>query len=162
MGEPMGLGAGLELIGPLGGRYIYRDRLEVILSEKEDMRLAGSIDGRFDGLDSIFIRGTKKGRAKKATVEISLSAASNTTGGSISFAAASTVASSRLSSAGGFAGGREIKIDLVETSLRDINALLNSIRYLVSTFSVKGEKETMRIAVRYGQEKAEVAFEVIL
>lgn len=161
MGNPMDLGKGLELVGPLGGEYIYRDRLEVILGEREDMRIAGSIDGRFDGLNSIFIRGTKNGRVKKAVVEFTLSSSNSTTGGSISFSAASTIASSRLLTAGGFAGGREIRFELVDASLKDVNALLNSMRYLVGK-QEKGEKETMRIRVQYGTEKAELTFEIVL
>lgn len=155
LGNPIGLGEGMELVLP--EVYNYRSRLDLIASEVKNLNTLGSIDGRFEGLDLIFIRGTKV--PSVSGVEISVSTSN---GGTVAWSSSSARISGRMGGEngdGGIIGGKELIVKLEKSSLRDVNVLLGSLVYLPSKDG-KVEKDQIKIKIVFGEEVQERTIEV--
>lgn len=158
------LGKGLELMLPV--EYRYQDRGEMVLLELDELELRGSIDGKFEGLDTIFVRGAQKTRVDYATVSIEVipSSSSSSTEGrgrgriALSSSSAKLTAASLLSPEGSIAGASSLLLQLERATLKDLNTIFNSLRYLPS----HGERnsEQIEIKVQFGEEKVEGKFEI--
>lgn len=165
LGKP-DLGRGIELRLPK--TYRYRSRVGLVQSETERPELKGSVDGAFDGLDVVFVRGVRRPRVDKAilTVEtdgpmsVSLSSSS-----SARLVATGQTGVTMGSGGGGggitssLTGASKWRVELDNCTLKDINAVLNSLRLVAP--SEAWTRDVLRIAVVYGDEKAQGQVDII-
>ncbi|KAI5481724.1 galactosyltransferase, glycosyltransferase family 31 and 32 protein, partial [Pseudohyphozyma bogoriensis] len=151
LGNPTDLGTGLELRLPT--TYVFRSRLELQTAEVSGLALAGSIDGRFDGLDLIFIRGAKEPRVRLAEIKITTQ-----WGGRLAFSSSSArLAGRSVSSDGAMGGLSEVFVRIEDATVKDVNAVLSTLVF------VPGERVSDEVSVRvaFGDEVAEGLFEVV-
>lgn len=146
LGKPL-LGQGLELRAP--STYRYRSRLSLIEEEVKHLELRGSVDGRFDGLDLIFMRGAQAPRVDRAEVRVTTQR-----GGKVTWSSSSArLAGRSMEGEGEVAGATGLVVVLEGASVRDVNAVLGSLRLLPGGVGWKGD--TMDIRVSFGEESAQ-------
>ena len=121
LGNGDDLGRGLELRLP--STYTFRSRLALATLEVPELDSLGSVDGRFDGLDLIFVRGAKEPKVSRATIVVE-----TTEGGRIAWSAKSGRPGGRSGTGQGeLGGGSEVKVVIDEATVKDVNAVLGSI-----------------------------------
>lgn len=140
------LGRGLSLVSPPA--YVFRSR--VSLAERGDPETwsAGSLDGAFEGLDVVFVRGAKSARGH-ATVEVVVKE------GSVAWASSSARLRGLDAKEGteGTKGGK-VRWEAKEASLQALNVVLASLVYLPSGKACsEGDKMTVKVA--FAKESAE-------
>lgn len=146
LGKPS-LGQGLELRAPK--TYQYRSRLSLIAEEVKNLDLIGSVDGRFDGLDLIFVRGATTPRVEKAEVRVT-----TRLGGKVTWASSSSRLPGRSQGGEGEdSGATELVISLEDATVRDVNTVLGSLRLLPGGSGWKGDELSIRVS--FGEEKVE-------
>lgn len=151
LGNSIDLGQGLDLRLP--ENYTYLSRLSLQTAEVPNLALLGSVDGRFDGLDLIYIRGTKTPRAEWAKIAVS-----TRIGGRVGFSSSSARIAGRSRDVDGSSPAvSEVLITLRDATLRDVNAVLGTLTY--SPGSQHGEDE-VKIEVEFGEEVARGSFVV--
>lgn len=157
LGTPKGLGAGLELRGPI--EYRYRTRAQLALDEVKNLDLVGSLDGRFEGLDIIFIRAAKAPRVERAKIVIKIGAGGT---GRVTWSSSSArLLGSSSSGEGELGGGKEISISLEkDVTVREVNTILGSIVYLPGRPG--GVYDLLQVEVRFGEERVEGRFKISL
>jgi len=145
LGQPT-LGAGLELRYPRA--YRYRSRLSLAEDEVKNLELLGSIDGQFDGLDIIFVRGVASPGPHTADIKLS-----TLHGGRIVMCSSSSkLAAGSATGEGERGGGKVVEYRLEGTNLREVNVILSSMRYLPP----RGGEVTLdelEIVVRIGEDR---------
>ncbi|KAM0752414.1 hypothetical protein T439DRAFT_207542 [Meredithblackwellia eburnea MCA 4105] len=154
LGNPQGLGAGLDLRAP--SKYIYRSRLALEREEVKDLDTLGSLDGRFEGLNVIFIRATKSPRAPSASVVIETK-----NGGRITVSSSSGRAKGRVSLDvidGELGGSERVRFDYDgSTSVKDINTILSSLSFSPRPGVLK---DWLRVFIRFGDEELDRTIEI--
>ncbi|GAA5907533.1 hypothetical protein JCM5296_004108 [Sporobolomyces johnsonii] len=154
LGQPV-LGAGLELRHPEG--YTYRSRTALEQREVKNLDLVGSVDGRFDGLDLVFVRGVRSSRPARAEIRLSTSQ-----GGRLSVSSSSARLTTRSERGEGeLGGGTEVRYVLGEARLRDVNAVLSTMSYLPPLDGMV-RRDEIRVQVRLGEEAVEGTIRVEL
>ena len=152
-GRPV-LGQGLELLGP--DQYAFRPRQALIDAEVKQLELHGSIDGRFDGLDIVFIRGARRASVPRAVVRVATSA-----GGAIMAGSSSARLAGRTGRGdGGLAGGDEWVVRMEGATVKDVNTVLGGWVY-VPPRGGAGGIDWVTVAVDFGEEKAERVVKVV-
>ncbi|KAL8281164.1 hypothetical protein RQP46_006522 [Phenoliferia psychrophenolica] len=153
LGQPEGLGAGLELRHP--ETYSYRSRLALQTQEVKELALLGSVNGRFEGLDLIFVRAARTPRVARAEVIVEA-----TQGGRITLASSSGRLKGRVSSEvvdGELGGAAEVAVRIDDASLKDVNAVLASLAFAPG----QNETDEVRIKIVFGDEIAEGRIRVL-
>jgi hypothetical protein len=153
----------------LPSSYVYRTRTSEQQHETPNLSLLGSLDGRFDGLDLISLRGLPSSLSSlpsssslAAVAQIRLSTLQ---GGHVALSTSSAKLAGRTSTGEGEIGGAsEIVLSLSsETRLRDINAVLSDVVYL-PPYSREGggdgKKDEIRIEVKWGGETVEGVIQI--
>lgn len=145
LGNGDDLGRGLELRLP--STYTFRSRLALATLEVPELDSLGSVDGRFDGLDLIFVRGAKEPKVSRATIVVE-----TTEGGRIAWSAKSGRPGGRSGTGQGeLGGGSEVKVVIDEATVKDVNAVLGSMVYLPGT----KRRDEMLVRVVFGEEEAQ-------
>ena len=132
---------GLELRAPQ--RYRYQSRAALLVDGTEAVALLGSLDGRFDGLNVVYARGTRQTRVERASVRVT-----SELGGAMF-----TTASARRTSG---VGSRTLTAEMRDATLRDLNILLGSIVYVRGT----ARADVLRIDVEFGDERANASIAI--
>ncbi|GAA5827980.1 hypothetical protein JCM11251_005676 [Rhodosporidiobolus azoricus] len=161
---------GLELRFPPS--YVYRARTTEQQLETPHLDLLGSLDGRFDGLDLISLRGVPSSFSSSPSPSpfssfrlpayIHLSTSPSPSGGRVALLPSSSRLPGRTSSGEGEpAAAQELVLSLPEATLRDINAVLVGVVYLppvrrasAQEDGEKGQDEVL-IEVKWGEEKVQ-------
>ncbi|GAA5991412.1 hypothetical protein JCM10908_003301 [Rhodotorula pacifica] len=131
--------------------YTYRTRTALEAAETADIDLVGSLDGRFDGLDLIMVRGVpEQSPQSAATLRFTTSR-----GGRIVLSAGSGSSGTwartnrgEADPAGGSATA--IRLDPQQTSLRAINSILRGISYAPPTDLDAEQSDCLGIEVEWG------------
>lgn len=145
LGTPL-LGQGLELVAP--NEYVYKSRVDMLQREVDNLDLLGSIDGRFDGLDLIFVRGVSQPSVPRAELSVSTH-----NGGRGTWTSSSARRAGRSSTGEGEVGGAtELSLSIQNATLKDVNAVLGSLRLLPGPGT--WHDETIEIQVVFGDERA--------
>ncbi|GAA5974393.1 hypothetical protein JCM11641_005256 [Rhodosporidiobolus odoratus] len=141
--------------------YTFRSRAAGQHDENPDAQLLGSLDGRFEGLDLIYLQGalpTASFPSSRARAEIRLSTSFG--GGRIALlSAAAKVAGRAMNRDGEMGAASEIRLVVEDASLRDINAFLVGIVYVPPSSGGRAAREAMvdglSIEVVWGGERVE-------
>ncbi|GAA5914087.1 hypothetical protein JCM6882_001844 [Rhodosporidiobolus microsporus] len=165
---------GLELRFPPS--YTFRARTTEQQLETPHLDLIGSLDGRFDGLDLISLRGVPSSSSLSSTsssfrlpasIRLSISPSNSGNGvGRVALLPSSARLAARTSAGEGEpAAAREASFSLMDATLRDVNAVLAGVVYLPPLSprtaegdeAEKGEKvvDELVIEVKWGEEKVE-------
>ncbi|GAA6033746.1 hypothetical protein JCM8097_004410 [Rhodosporidiobolus ruineniae] len=159
--------AGLDLRFPPS--YTFRARTTEQQLETPHLDLLGSLDGRFDGLDLVSLRGLPSSFASlssssppRAPAKLRLSTSA---GGRVALAPSSARLAGRTAAGEGeLAAASEAVFTLQDASLRDINAVLAGVVYVPprSDGSTESKQDELRVEVEWGGEKVEgrIALEV--
>lgn len=130
--------------------YTYRTRTEMEAMEAGPVDLLGSLDGRFDGLDLISVRGVPKTAAAggaSATIRLATSR-----GGHIVLSAGSGSSGTSIRTDQGEAdpaGGEtiELRTRSQQTNLRLVNSILRGIAYVPPAAADATKSDVLRIEV---------------
>lgn len=152
LGKPV-LGRGLELRLP--STYTYRSRLSLIQQEVEHLDLRGSVDGRFDGLDLIFVRGPLQSSVDRAGIS-----ARTRHGGRLTWTTSARLTGRSREGDGEVGGGSELSVSTDNATLKDVNAVLRSLRIIPG--GQDWSRESVEIKVNFGAEVAEGTIQVIV
>ena len=153
LGQPEGLGAGLELRHPK--TYAYRSRLALQTQEAKDLAFLGSVNGRFEGLDLVFVRAAKTPRVPRASIVVG-----TTNGGRITLTSTSGRVKGRSSGDvvdGELGGAAEVAVRIDDASVKDVNAVLSSLAFAPG---VKSSPDEVRIRIVFGEEVVEARIRV--
>lgn len=156
LGKPSGLGAGLELRFPK--TYQYKSRGMLMKEEVMELENAGSLNGRFEGMDILFVRAAKFSRVSKAEIVIRVREGSIAMSSSSGRLTASTLEGNREGEIG---NGKEIKIDLENVTVKDVNTILGSFIYVPSS-SRSSRSDLVGISVTFGKEVVEGNIDILL
>lgn len=153
LGQPTGLGAGLDLVHPT--TYVFRSRLALLTQEAKKLSLRGSVDGRFDGLDLIFVRAARTPTAKHAEVTVEA-----LRGGRLTLASSSGRVKGRSATTvvdGELGGGARVSVTIEDATVKDVNAVLAALAFAPGPGARPDE---VRIRVVFGDEVVEGSFGV--
>ncbi|KAK4692149.1 hypothetical protein P7C70_g9192, partial [Phenoliferia sp. Uapishka_3] len=154
LGRPEGLGAGLELRHPT--RYVYRSRLDLQTQEVKHLATLGSVDGRFEGLDLIFVRAARTPKVDRAEVVVEA-----LKGGRITFSTSSARVKGRSAvdiTDGELGSSSKVTLRIDDATLKDVNAALASFAF---SPGAKGVQDEVRVRVVFGEEVVEGSFLVV-
>jgi len=132
-------------------RYTYRARSALALDEVPHLDLLGSLDGRFDGLDVIAVRGALPSGLTSARAEVRLSAAR---GGKVALEAPGSLGGRTGTGEAEPAAGQELRFVLDDARLKDINLVLRGATYVPPPGGEVREDE-LRVVVEWGGERLE-------
>ncbi|GAA5915739.1 uncharacterized protein JCM6883_002941 [Sporobolomyces salmoneus] len=124
--------------------YRYQNRLALVQEEVGNVELYGSLDGKLEGFDLIFLRSLSSSPPGSFRARIRLSTLK---GGRIDLTSTRSVRAER---AGG-GGAEEIDLRLEKATLKEVNTILSSIRYL-SPEQGNVETDELGIEVEIGKE----------
>lgn len=126
-----------------------------------DARWGGSLDGAFEGLDVIFVRGLKSGGKGEVVVEVTTREGQVFwTSSSARLRGLSPALPDTLSPARATKGGSKIRWESASADLKQTNVVLSSLRYDPSGSAACGEGDTVKVAVWMQGGKVEKAVEV--
>lgn len=144
LGQPQGLGDGIELRLP--SSYVYRSRQRLREEEVANLQYLGSLDGRFEGLDLIYIRGTKEAKVTRAEMVVMAKL------GKVAYGSSSARVHGIAGDRDGEGGsGKVLRVELEDATLKDVNVLLGSLVYLPAS----GTSDEVNIRIEFGLEVAE-------
>ncbi|GAA5906313.1 hypothetical protein JCM8208_003512 [Rhodotorula glutinis] len=130
-------------------QYTYRARSALARDEVPHLDLLGSLDGRFDGLDLVAVRGALPSGLTSARAEVRLSTAR---GGKVALEPPGSLGGRTGSGEAGPAAGEEVRFVLDDARLKDINAVLRSAVYVPPSGDEVREDE-LRVVVEWGGER---------
>jgi hypothetical protein len=112
------------------------------MDREPNVDFVGSLDGRFDGLDVIYVRSIASPGSFEVKVQVSTAA-----GGRIAIGSSS----SSMPGEGGGGGAKEVEFRLEAARLKEVNVLLASIRYL-PPLERAVETDELSLLVAMGEE----------
>ncbi|BGP36168.1 hypothetical protein JCM10449v2_000066 [Rhodotorula kratochvilovae] len=134
-------------------RYIYRSRVSLAQLETPHLALRGSLDGHFDGLDLLSVRGALSSGERSARAEVRLSTAR---GGRVAHAPPGALPARTARGEAELAGGTDVRVVLDRARVRDVNALLRGVAYVPPVREEEGVwEDELRIVVDWGGERLE-------
>ncbi|GAA5877911.1 hypothetical protein JCM8547_005535 [Rhodosporidiobolus lusitaniae] len=153
---------GLDLRFP--SSYTYRARTTALQQEEPHLSLLGSLDGRFEGLDLISLRGIPSSFSPSSSFSSARIRLFTSSGGRIALSPSSARLSGRTAAGEGEVGAAsDIVLELEDgTKLKDINALLVGVVYLPPRLVEPAGREAgatkrdeLKIEVEWAGEKVE-------
>lgn len=152
MGKDLRSPRGIELRYPNTYRYktcqvTYGNRRDQDAPSCQD----GSLEGTFQGLDAIFIRGVHHPRVASARLTF------KTKSGTLQWSAPGTV---RARPSRTYRDGTQVTIDLPDATLQDVNLHLSSFVYVPGTLT-DALRDEISLQVTFGREKVQGAVLII-
>lgn len=141
-------------------RYTYRARTALAQQEVPNLDLRGSLDGHFDGLDLVAVRGALPSGEGSARAEVRLI---TSMGGRVALVMPGVVGGGTAGGEAGPAAGEEVRFAIEDARLRDVNAVLRSAVYKPSlgrvgpsgAEEVSSSEDELRIEVEWGGARLE-------